>query len=56
MTYLWRLLRRYLIEERGELMDNGIRLTAMGRLEALPEYVREALAGDRAPDRAPTRR
>jgi len=43
VTYLWRLLRRYLIEERGELMDNGIRLTAMGRLEALPEYVREAL-------------
>jgi undecaprenyl diphosphate synthase len=43
VTYLWRLLRRYLIEERGELMDNGIRLTAIGRLEALPDYVRKAL-------------
>ena len=43
VTYLFRLLRRYLIEERGELMENGIRLTSIGRIEALPDYVREAL-------------
>src|SRR5262245_38632776 len=43
VTYLWRLLRRYLVEERSELMDNGIRLTAIGRLDGLPEPVREAL-------------
>jgi undecaprenyl diphosphate synthase len=43
VTYLWRLLRRYLVEERDELMDNGIRLTAIGRLDGLPEAVRSAL-------------
>jgi undecaprenyl diphosphate synthase len=44
VTYLWRLLRRYLIEERPELMDNGIRMTAIGRLDGLPDYVQKALA------------
>jgi undecaprenyl diphosphate synthase len=43
--YLWRLLRRYLVEERGEMMSNGIRLSAIGRLDALPAYVRDALEG-----------
>jgi undecaprenyl diphosphate synthase len=43
VTYLWRLLRRYLVEERPELMENGIRLTAIGRLDGLPASVREAL-------------
>ena len=43
VTYLWRLLRRYLVEERGELMENGIRLTAIGRLDELPGHVRQAL-------------
>src|SRR5207248_731906 len=44
VTYLWRLLRRYLIDERDEMMENAIRLTAIGRIEGLPDYVREALA------------
>lgn len=44
VTYLWRLLRRYLVEERPEMMENGIRLTAIGRIDGLPGYVREALA------------
>jgi undecaprenyl diphosphate synthase len=44
VTYLFRLLRRYLVEERGELMENGIRLAHVGRIDAIPEYVREALA------------
>lgn len=48
ITYLFRLLRRYLVEERGELMDNGIRLTAIGRTEAMPGYVQEALAETKA--------
>jgi len=48
ITYLFRLLRRYLVEERGELMDNGIRLTAIGQTEAMPGYVQEALAETKA--------
>jgi undecaprenyl diphosphate synthase len=40
---LMELLRDYLIEERPEIMDNGIRLTAIGRLERLPSLVREPL-------------
>jgi undecaprenyl diphosphate synthase len=43
VTYLFRLLRRYLVQERGELMENGIRLTAIGRLGELPDYVVRAL-------------
>jgi undecaprenyl diphosphate synthase len=43
VTYLFRLLRRYLVKERGELMENGIRLTAIGRVEELPDYVVRAL-------------
>jgi len=40
---LMRLLRRFLISERGEIMQNGIRLTAIGRLDRLPADVRKAL-------------
>jgi undecaprenyl diphosphate synthase len=36
---LWRLLRYYLRKEFPELQKNGIRLRAIGRLEALPEDV-----------------
>lgn len=48
VTYLFRLLRRYLVEERGELMDNGIRLTSIGRVDAMPAYVTDALEETRA--------
>ena len=34
---LWRLLRFYLRRELPELMENNIRLVAIGRLEALPK-------------------
>ena len=51
---LWRLLRFYLRRELPDLMENGIRLAAIGRLEALPAPVRgeldavvEATAGNR---------
>jgi undecaprenyl diphosphate synthase len=40
---LWRLLRYYLRKEFPEFHKNGIRLRAIGRLEALPGDVREEL-------------
>jgi undecaprenyl diphosphate synthase len=40
---LWRLLRFYLRRELPELMENNIRLCAIGRLEALPRQVRQEL-------------
>ena len=45
---LMELLRDYLIEERAEIMDNGIRLTAIGQIERLPGFVREPLDALRA--------
>src|ERR671938_302207 len=36
---LWRLLRFYLRREIPELMDNNIRLGAIGRVDALPPQV-----------------
>ena len=41
---LWRLLRFYLRKELPDLMENEIRLHAIGRLDALPPQVREELA------------
>jgi undecaprenyl diphosphate synthase len=41
---LWRLLHYYLGKEMPNLMRNRIRLIAIGRLEALPERVRQELA------------
>ncbi len=40
---LWRLLRYYLSRELPELMENNIRLAAIGRLDALPRQVRQEL-------------
>src|SRR5881628_3745177 len=40
---LWRLLRFYLRRELPELMENNIRLSAIGRLDALPRQVRQEL-------------
>ncbi len=40
---LWRLLRYYLKRELPELQRNGVRLQAIGRVEELPERVREEL-------------
>jgi undecaprenyl diphosphate synthase len=37
------LLREYLFKERPEIMDNGIRLHAIGDLDRLPARVREPL-------------
>ena len=43
VSLLMRLLRRFLMRERSEIMDNGIRLTAIGRLHRLPADVRKEL-------------
>src|SRR6185436_11422101 len=40
---LMQLLRDYLIEERAEILDNAIRLDAIGDIERLPPMVREPL-------------
>src|SRR5207302_2759390 len=40
---LWRLLRFYLRRELPDLQKNDIRLEAIGRLDALPEQVRNEL-------------
>lgn len=36
VRYLMRLLRRFLIDERATLMENGVRLRGIGRLDDLP--------------------
>ncbi|MAF64179.1 MAG: di-trans,poly-cis-decaprenylcistransferase [Planctomycetes bacterium] len=36
VEYLMRLLRRYLVAERDTLMENGVRLMGIGRLDELP--------------------
>jgi undecaprenyl diphosphate synthase len=43
-----RLLKRYLIRERREIMDNRIRFAAIGRLRELPEDVQAELERTRA--------
>ena len=42
---LWRLLRIYLRREMPDLMENGIRLNPIGRLDGLPDRVRAELEG-----------
>lgn len=40
---LMELLFKYVLEERDEIMQNGIRLTAIGELSRLPTFVRQPL-------------
>ena len=40
---LMQLLRDYVIEERAEIMDNDIRLIAIGEVDRLPAFVKEPL-------------
>ena len=40
---LMQLLREFLIDERAEILDNGIRLDALGDVERLPAIVRDPL-------------
>lgn len=41
--HLMELLRRYLVQEREEILGNGIRLVTVGDSERLPPYVRAPL-------------
>ncbi|MCB9915819.1 MAG: di-trans,poly-cis-decaprenylcistransferase [Planctomycetes bacterium] len=43
VRYLMRLLRRFLLDERATLMDNGVRLRGLGRLADLPGEARRTL-------------
>ncbi|MBK7875803.1 MAG: isoprenyl transferase [Planctomycetes bacterium] len=43
VRYLMSLLKKFLIEERRTLMDNGVRLRAIGRISDLPAGVLEEL-------------
>jgi undecaprenyl diphosphate synthase len=40
---LMALLRDYLVDERAEILDNNIRLTSIGDVSRLPDFVREPL-------------
>lgn len=42
------LLREYLEKERAEIMENGIRLNAIGEVDKLPRFVRDPLDNLRA--------
>lgn len=43
VALLMQLLRDYVLEERGEIMENGIRLTTIGEVDRLPGFVRDPL-------------
>lgn len=43
VSYLMKLLKRFLIDERPELMENRIRLSSIGRIADLPKDVIETL-------------
>jgi len=43
VDFLMRMLRRFLIAERKEIMENNIRLTAIGRIHELPKEVQKEL-------------
>src|SRR3954452_4720983 len=40
---LMALLRDYLVDERSEILDNGVRLKTIGNIARLPDFVREPL-------------
>ena len=48
VAFLMKLLRRYLVKERREIMENRIRFTAIGRLEELSKDVQAEIARLRA--------
>ena len=47
VTGLMELLRRYLVEERAEIMENGIRFRAIGELDRLPDEIQAEFATTR---------
>jgi undecaprenyl diphosphate synthase len=51
---LMALLRDYLVDERAEILENGIRLTTIGNVDRLPDFVREPLFALKADSAANT--
>jgi undecaprenyl diphosphate synthase len=43
VAFLMRLLKKFLVRERPTMMDNNVRLTAIGRLDDLPDSARAEL-------------
>lgn len=43
LSFLMRLLQQYLIEERGEIMRQGVRLQVIGRREGIPPEVQKEM-------------
>jgi len=43
ISFLFRLLKKYLVEERAELIANNVRLSTIGNIEALPQAVQDEL-------------
>jgi undecaprenyl diphosphate synthase len=43
IKFLFRLLKKYLVEERAELIANGVRLTSIGNIAGLPDDVQSEL-------------
>lgn len=44
VNFLMKMLKKFLINERKEIADNNIRLTAIGRTYDLPQFVQDELA------------
>lgn len=44
IKFLMRMLKKFLIQERPEIAENNIRLTAIGRIDELPKSVQDELA------------
>ncbi len=45
--FLWKLLRKYLVQERAEILRNNIRFETIGRIHDLPEEVQAELQKNR---------
>lgn len=44
INFLMRMLKKFLIQERAEIAENNIRLTAIGKIHELPQSVQDELA------------
>ena len=44
INFLMRMLKKFLIQERPEIAENNIRLTAIGKIHELPQFVQDELA------------
>ena len=44
VDFLMKMLKKFLINERQEIEENNIRLTSIGKIEGLPQFVQDELA------------